>query len=327
MVHNPVEQALALAARGQAAQALACLIEGGDAGDVHALMQHAVWRLTGAVVPRDLDAARVLLRRAVAIGHVDGALMEIALAANGNGNARTPDWQTARALLDIAAAGDPIAEAQRALLQRMQLTADGAPPALPQPQVLNEAPRIVRYPALFTPDECAHVATVAAELLEPASVLDPRTGRAMPHPIRTSDDGAIGPTREDLVVRALNLRIAAASGTRVEQGEPLTVLRYAPGQQYRRHLDTIAGAANQRIRTVLIYLNQGFGGGETVFPEFGLTIRPQGGDAILFDTLLPDGTPDTRALHAGQPVTAGVKWLATRWIRARDVDPWTLRAD
>jgi len=327
MTSNPIEQAHLLASRGQTVPAVALLEAAGGAGDAQALMQLAVWHLLGTHVPRDLDAARAILRRAVAIGHVDGALMEVALTASGNGNARAPDWPAAVALLDKAAAGDPVAAAQRALVDAMALADDGAPLRVPQGELLHAAPRIVHHPALFSERECAHVASVGADLLEPAQVVDPQTGRVVPHPIRTSDGGAIGPTREDLVIRALNLRIAAASGTRVEQGEPLTVLRYRPGQEYRRHLDTIAGARNQRIRTVLIYLNHGFGGGETQFPVLGLTIRPRGGDAIVFDTLLPDGSPDTRALHAGAPVTAGAKWLATRWIRAAPVDPWTIRVD
>ncbi|ATY32450.1 2OG-Fe(II) oxygenase [Sphingomonas psychrotolerans] len=326
MASNPIEQAHLLASRGQTRPAVVLLEAAGAAGDAQALMQLAVWQLAGTHVARDLDAARVTLRRAVAIGHVDGALMEVALTASGNGNARAPDWQGAIALLDKAAAGDPVATAQRALIGAMALTSDGAPLRVPQGQVISASPRVVHYPALLSERECAHVASVGAGLLEPAQVIDPQTGRLVPHPIRTSDGGAIGPTREDLVIRALNLRIAAISGTRVEQGEPLTVLRYSPGQEYRRHLDTIAGARNQRIRTVLVYLNQGFGGGETQFPMLGLDVRPRGGDAIVFDTILPDGSPDTRTLHAGAPVTAGAKWLATRWIRAEAIDPWTIHA-
>lgn len=326
MAQSFVTQARALATAGRIGDAIAMLETAGEMGDVEAWMQIAVLRFSGAGGSRDMDAGRAALRRAVAIGHVDGALMEIALTANGNGNARAPDWSAALRLLDTAAAGDEVAAAQRTLLDNMALTADGAPRALAAPRVLCESPRILHYPALFTPQECAHVASIGSELLEPSSVIDPRSGRTIPHPIRTSDGGAIGPLREDLVIRALNLRIAAASGTAVEQGEPMTVLRYSPGQQYRAHLDTIAGAENQRIRTVLVYLNQGFGGGETRFPRLGVSIRPRGGDAVVFDTTLPDGTPDQRMLHTGEPVTAGSKWLATRWIRAAPVDPWTLAA-
>ena len=162
-----------------------------------------------------------------------------------------------------------------------------------------------------------------AELLEPALVIDPVTGGYKEHPIRTSDGGAIGPLRESLVIRAINMRIAKLGGTHVDQGEPLTVLRYRPGQQYRTHLDSIAGAANQRIRTVIVYLNGGYIGGRTHFPAADLTVTGRGGDAIMFDNLLPDGRPDPRSRHAGLPVEEGVKWIATRWIRASRYDPWS----
>ena len=42
---------------------------------------------------------------------------------------------------------------------------------------------------------------------------------------------------EDPVIHALNRRLAAVSGTAWDQGEPLQILRYSPGQQYRNHFD------------------------------------------------------------------------------------------
>lgn len=325
MSETSTAKALVLAKAGRASDAVALLVAAGGAGDVDALMQLAVWYLIGDNVDRDLPRARDLLRRAVTIGHVDGALMEIALTANGNGNAAPRDFAEAKRLLTVAAANDPVAANQLELLGRMALGKAGAPLGIADPEVLSETPQILRYAQFLTPDECAHVASVASDLLEPARVIDPRTGRWIPHPIRTSDGGAIGPAREDLVINALNMRIARVSGTRAEQGESLTVLRYAPGQQYRPHLDTIDGASNQRIKTVLIYLNHGYTGGETSFPLLPLTIRPGGGDAIVFTNVDGAGYPDPLTRHAGLPVTAGVKWMATRWIREQAVDPWTLR--
>jgi len=317
-----IADALTHAETGRPDQALAMLEAAADHGNVDALMQLAVWSLTGRFVPEDHRKARTLLRRAVSIGHVDGALMEIALTANGTGG--DADWPEARRLLAEAAAGDFVAAEQKALLDRMALAPDGTPAAAAESRLLCADPRVVLLPGFLSADECAHVATTGGELLEPARIIDPATGRWVPHPIRTSDNAAISPARENLVIRAINLRIAAASGTDVEQGEPLTLLRYRPGQEYRPHLDTIAGAANQRIRTVLIYLNGGFRGGETSFPLLGLNVTPRGGDALMFDTLLSDGSPDSRTQHAGTPVIEGVKWLATRWIRTAPVDPWTL---
>lgn len=322
MTQSAATTALHLVSIGQANNALAVLNGAADRGDVEAVMQLAVWHLAGDVVPRDLVGARALLAQAVSIGHVDAALMEIALTANGSGG--QPDWPAAVALLRTAALHDPIAAGQLALLQAMAIDATGAPVAMPVSETLSATPDVVRFPKLFTPAECAHLAGVAAEMLEPARVIDPRTGRWIAHPIRTSDGTAIGPAREDLVVRALNQRIATASGTNIAQGEPLTVLRYRPGQQYRLHLDTIQGAANQRTTTVLIYLNEGYRGGETHFPASNLTVTPRGGDAIVFRTLTSDGAIDQSSRHAGLPVAQGAKWLATRWIRAEPIDPWTI---
>ena len=313
-----VEQAETLASRGDTTAAVA-MLEAATA-DVDALAMLANWLLIGARVPRDLPRARALLARAAAIGHVDAALMVIAFTANGTGGAA--DWPEALRLLEIAAAGDPVAAQQLALVRAMRLAPDGAPRGRPASRRLSDRPDVRLFPGLFSPAECAHVAATAADLLEPSMIVDPLTGRARPDPVRTSDAAVIGPAREDLVIRALNRRIAAASDSPIDAGEPLTVLRYTPGQQYRPHHDALPGVANQRRWTMLVYLNQGYGGGETGFPANGLRVRGEGGDGLLFANLDAQGAIDTAAQHAGLPVTAGAKWLCTRWIRQRAYDPW-----
>jgi prolyl 4-hydroxylase len=147
-------------------------------------------------------------------------------------------------------------------------------------------------------------------------VVDPATGRMVPNPVRSSDAAIFGVYAEDLVVNALNRRIAAASGTRPEQGEPLQLLRYRPGGEYKPHLDALPAEPNQRILTMLVYLSDDHEGGETSFPHTGLTFRGRIGDALLFGNAGADGRPDPLSLHAGLPVTKGAKYLASRWIRA-----------
>jgi hypothetical protein len=66
-----------------------------------------------------------------------------------------------------------------------------------------------------------------------------------------------------------------------------------------------------------VYLNDVQEGGETVFPDRDVTVRPKRGRAVMFRNLLADGSPDVHSLHAGMPVLAGEKWLATSWIRTR----------
>ena len=79
----------------------------------------------------------------------------------------------------------------------------------------------------------------------------------------------------------------------------------------------LAGEANQRILTVLVYLNDDYEGGETLFVRTGLRFKGRSGDALLFRNALPDGRADELSQHAGLPVVAGEKFIASRWIRAR----------
>ncbi|MFV0624454.1 2OG-Fe(II) oxygenase [Sphingomonas sp. ac-8] len=290
------------------------------AGDRDALFQLAVWRLIGEPLPRDLAIAREHLRMARDAGHGGAAHMEVALIANGSG--APADWGQAYTLFENLSRHDAAASAQIELLKAMRVDGLGMPTKLPYPEILSIRPQVSFYRQFLSEAECAHIAKASASFLEPSLVVDPASGRQVPHPIRTSDSTVISPTREDMVIRTINLRIAAVTQTDAAQAEALTILRYRPGQQYRLHLDTLPNTGNQRIRTVLLYLNGGFSGGETQFPEIDLTVAPKGGDAIVFDNVTEDGRPDLRAKHAGLPVRAGAKWVATRWIRARAFDPW-----
>jgi prolyl 4-hydroxylase len=139
--------------------------------------------------------------------------------------------------------------------------------------------------------------------------------------IRTSDGAAIHWLIEDPVVHALNRRIAGLTKTNYEQGEPLQALRYSPGQEYRPHFDYVEGNDVPRLWTALIYLNEDYEGGETAFVRKGIEVRGQSGDVLVFRNVTDDGTPDGASEHAGKPVVAGTKYLATRWVRAAR---WTI---
>ena len=76
-------------------------------------------------------------------------------------------------------------------------------------------------------------------------------------------------------------------------------------------------ACGQRAVTALVYLNDGYEGGETDFPELGWKYRGRKGDALLFWNLTPQGEPEPRTLHAGLPPTSGEKWLYSKWIRQK----------
>lgn len=315
----------ALLAAGRAQAAVDLMVAGAKAGDGEALYELALWHVYGTPVSRDFAAARALFQHAGAVGHAAGALTHAVFVAMGAGG--PADWPEARALLEKAARTDQTARRQADLIAAMALNSDGTPATTSPVETLSASPHIAVARALLTPGEGSHVAALSRPRLMPSIVVDSRTGREAPHPIRTSEGTVLGPIQQDLVVHALNLRIAAVTGTGVRRGEPLSVLRYAPGQQYRLHHDCLPGEANQRVMTLIAYLNEGYDGGATRFPEAEVEFQGRAGDALIFANTLPDGRADERNRHAGLPVTHGEKWIATRWIRARDFDPWNLYRD
>jgi prolyl 4-hydroxylase len=272
----------------------------------------ATWRLHGHEGRRDFAAAHQWLRKAAGKGHVLAARTRAHLIASGTGCRADPS--EARRLLGKIAARDSHAAAQLDLLDRVPV-----PPAQVR-EVVNASPEIVLLRRFLAPEECRYLMNVAEPKLAPSTVVEPSTGRLVPHPGRTSYSCSFESAEADLVISRINRRIGAATATRLEWGEPLVALRYTPGQEYKLHMDAIPGAVNQRTWTALLYLNDGYGGGDTAFPDLGVTVTGGAGDALLFRSLDDEGRPDTRSCHAGTPVTRGVKWLATRWIRQGPYD-------
>lgn len=304
----------ALVFDSEVATALTVLRDAVDRGDPDGLFLLGAWSLSGRHIPRDLPKARDLFRRAAEAGHGDAAAVHTAFLANGTGG--TVNWTGALGWLDRRSPVDHAARRQRALIDAMALTADGGPARCPEPVPLCRQPHITAVPGLFSPAECAYLIETAMRLFEPSLVVNPRSGRLISDPIRTADVAHFALAIENPVIHALNRRLAAATGTGVVQGEPLQVLRYGPGQEYRPHLDTLADGSNQRVITALVYLNDGYDGGETWFPAIAKAMRGRTGDALIFRNVIASGAPDPASRHAGRPVLGGTKYLASRWIRA-----------
>jgi prolyl 4-hydroxylase len=315
---SPAQAAEALASRGQLAEALELLKNGAANGDADAAFMLAAWCLSGRHVRRDLVAARQLFGRAAAAGHGEAEAIFIAFLANGTGGGRA--WPEALRLLAERSSADANAREEIELLEAMQLTSDGEPVRVPKPETLSSRPCVTLYRGLFTRFECDYLIKAASPFFTRSVVVHPDTGRLIEDPVRNSDVAAFPLAYETPAIHALNRRLAAISATDPAQGEPLQILRYQSGQQYKAHSDALPNAANQRICTALVYLNDDYAGGETHFLANDLKVRGAAGDAILFANADREGRPYADARHAGLPVTRGTKLLASRWIRARPLD-------
>jgi len=257
-----------------------------------------------------------MFERAAALGDAESAAVGRAFMAGGVGGSR--DWQGSLALLREAASEDKDAAKQLQLVEAMNIDSAGDPAGKAAFEILSAQPDVRLFPALFSAEECGYLVEAAKPMLQPSVVVDPRTGEQVRNPVRTASAAGFPFRLENPAIHALNRRLAAASRMPVRAGEPLQVLRYEPGEQYHTHSDALPtlSSSQQRVLTFLVYLNEDFDGGETSFPLVGIKFRGRIGDGLLFRNASADGVPDPRAIHAGLPVTRGVKHLASRWIRA-----------
>jgi prolyl 4-hydroxylase len=280
--------------------------------DAAAAMALSQCRLYGIGCRPDRRAAFNAVRLAARLGHPDGRRARIYMTAAGIGT--TPDPSAAMEMLKELAEEDKFAAVQLALLDHVTCERRLAEM---QPKIISADPYVALYPGLFSPAECKYLAMLAAPWLEQAMV-NVEGGDTHYESVRDADSSAISHLTEDLVVQRINRCIATATGTNPEWGEPLNVLRYKPGQQFKPHHDGRGSEGAIRIMTALIWLNEQFDGGETDFPSLNIRVRGGVGDMLVFRNVDEGGLEDERLIHAGLPVTQGVKWMASRWIRGAD---------
>ena len=225
---------------------------------------------------------------------------------------------------------------------------------LPPPEYQYEAPRLSPGNLIHTADraipvllrfnqpvlavlgdvlssqECEQLIELSRSRLKPSTVVDPKTGTNGVAEYRDSE-GMFFQLEETPFIAKLDKRISAIMNSPVEHGEGLQVLRYRPGAQSTPHFDFLipSNATNeasltrsgQRISSLVIYLNDVIAGGETTFPEAGLSVSPRKGNAVYFEYSNSLNQLDYKSLHAGAPVIEGEKWAVTKWMRERRFIP------
>ena len=132
-----------------------------------------------------------------------------------------------------------------------------------------------------------------------------------------------------------------------KQFEQIQVVRYKPTQEYKEHFDIchpfqayedqlktckeeFKKFNSVRYATIIFYLNDGFNGGETYFPDINKKIIPKKGKALIFFNCTYNKDTNQTGLcdvignskHAGLPVIQGKtneKWIANIWVRTKNL--------
>jgi prolyl 4-hydroxylase len=246
-----------------------------------------------------------------------------------------------RAFLDARAAGVALtADTVRIDLPDADCVSD--PPRMTAGNSIRVADRVVTIVArvarpliavlanVLSAEECGQLIALARSRLTPSTVVDPGTGKKSVAEYRNSEGMFFLPGETPLIA-ALDARFSQLMNLPIDHGEGLQVLRYGPRTRYTPHFDFLVPRnedseqslrrSGQRVSSLVAYLNDVPGGGETTFPHVGLSVCPQRGNAVYFEYCNGRGQVDAASLHAGEPVIEGEKWAMTKWMRERPFVP------
>jgi hypothetical protein len=282
------------------------------AGDAAAAYRSAVLAAAGIDRPMDLNGSLAYLQESAQAGHRPAQAELAALAGNwrltadivsGKAPART-SWASLRSAIDVAA-----------WLR------------IPDGHTLSEEPRIASVRRFISTATCDWLVKLGKPHLKKATIYNTQSGGLEEDRVRTNTAADLNLERFDVVLGFLRARIAALAELPTVALESSQILHYDVGEEFSLHHDFLdvsfpglaeqVASHGQRALTLLIYLNDGYEGGETAFPLLGKSFKGRKGDALVFWNVLPDGAPDRRTLHAGTAPTRGEKWLFSQWIRVR----------
>jgi len=211
-------------------------------------------------------------------------------------------------------------------------------------ETLSLRPLVFSIDNFLTVDECDYIQNNAAPHMKSSgvSLMDKDKGKEATN-WRTSKTYFMA-SKGHSVLQAIDDRVAHLTRVPKSHQELVQVLRYGEHEKYDAHHDyfdprlyskdarTLSMTSNgkvNRMATVLWYLSDIDGGGETIFPQFGgltpprrndqcdigLKVKPKKGKVIMFYSLTPDGHGDKNSLHGSCPVE-GIKnkWAANKWV-------------
>lgn len=305
-------------------------------GDLAAITTLGKRLLVGEGVPLAAEEGVALVRDAASRGSAEANALLSILAAWSVLQTRNLD-EALDHLTHAAELGSIVAQSELQLLardagrdwpalrRRIDIGAWTTPPAM---RVVVENPRIAVIESFATAEECTWLIERGRPSLRRAMVYR-GSAELKTTDSRTNSETGFTIFNADVVLSLIRDRMAVVARTPTSFFEITKLLRYQPGEQFALHADFLelntpelvreVQARGQRAATFLVYLNDGYEGGETEFPRVGFRFKGARGGALLFSNIDAAGAPDYATLHAGLPPATGEKWILSQWIRTKPV--------
>lgn len=196
---------------------------------------------------------------------------------------------------------------------------------------LHTSPNVIRVYDIITNEEANYLLELAKTRLI-RSTVQSRYG-SLTTDFRIAKTAWLS-NEHDFTIKKIEKRLSDIFQLDLTNSEDLQVVNYGLGGYYGPHLDSARETSfsdkkngkdaksklvdNDRLATILIYLNNVEAGGATVFPRLNLTVEPIERSAVFWYNIKPNGYTDYKTLHSGCPVLLGSKWIATKWPRENE---------
>lgn len=184
---------------------------------------------------------------------------------------------------------------------------------------------IYEIPNFLTPDECKSIISSSQNNLQTSYIYNGDGDDKIDPKDRLSQQCWLNDN--DIIANKISNLVADLTNTPKNHQEPLQVVKYDKNGHFQPHYDACNGDSDfckrmdsfigPRYLTFLIYLNDDYTGGETVFPELNKTVKPETGKAVLFYNVDKTGQILKDSLHGGLKIENGSKWIANKWVRIK----------
>lgn len=185
-------------------------------------------------------------------------------------------------------------------------------------KIINRDPIIKIIDPIFSNDFCSEVINAANNHFQISNVDDGK----LPG-IRKSSSFDITSNIKNKTINLFNKNYLNAFASNFEHDD-IQITRYEEGEYYLPHFDAYNFFLNkkikekkyQRIKTIILYLNDDYDGGQIYFSNLNLKIKPSRGNFLVFENCIGESHYiHPNALHESKIVTRGVKYIATLWLK------------
>lgn len=191
------------------------------------------------------------------------------------------------------------------------------------PDILSDSPSIKVYRKAISPLIIDIILLSLGNAVQPSKVYNPVTGVDEYNQVRNNRSINFAQIPPFIPLFLIKEHLASYANLSSKYAEPPMLMKYQPKERFLPHFDFIESSAleqnqGQRVKTLLLYLNDDYEGGETVFNELNIKVKGQSGDILIFDNVDQDGQPDRRTKHEGKEIINGTKWLLSIWFRDKE---------